>query len=132
QALAERASRLAHRDLVEQLAGDARRGARRIGPCRAALLSRRPGSRAAPHRRRAPRGLDRAVAAGPSRPQGPAAGAGGHGRAGRTVPAPSLGSGGARPTDCAIVGCLSGRAPMKKTMLALALLSVATAAHAEN
>ena len=41
-------------------------------------------------------------------------------------------SGGARPTDCAIVGCLSGRAPMKKTMLALALLSVATAAHAEN
>ena len=102
------------------------------GPCRAALLSRRPGPEAAPRRRRAARGLDRAVAAGPSRPPGPAAGAGGHGRAGRALPASPLHSGGARRTDCAIVGRLSGRAPMKKTMLALALVSVATAAHAEN
>ena len=58
-----------------------------VGSCRAALLSRRPGPGAAPRRRRAPRGLHRAVAAGPSRPQGPAAGAGGHGRAGRALPA---------------------------------------------
>ena len=44
-----------------------------------------------------PEVFDRAVAAGPSRPQGPAAGARGHGRAGRALPAPSLPSGGARP-----------------------------------
>ena len=72
---------------VQQLAGPARGGARRRRPRRAALLSRRSRSGAAPRRRRAARGLRRPMAAGPSRPPRPAAGARGHGRRGRALPA---------------------------------------------
>ena len=84
----------AARDPGQQLAGPARGGARRrrASPCCPAISAiqdpelRRVGGVLA-------RGRRRPVAAGPSRPPRPAAGARGHGRAGRALPAPPLRSG---------------------------------------